>query len=113
MFVFVFVLLSNSIISAFAINGGDLVGLLDDTGGPVSTDPITFIQNAINWGVGLIALVAVVFLIIGGVKYITSSGDSKKVEEAQGTITNAVIGLVICFIAVFLVDQVIKIAGGW
>ncbi len=45
------------------------------------------------------ALVALVFLIIGGIKWITSGGDKAAVESARGTITAALIGLIIVFAA--------------
>lgn len=45
------------------------------------------------------ALVALVFLIIGGIKWITSGGDKTAVESARSTITSALIGLVVVFAA--------------
>lgn len=48
----------------------------------------------------LIVVVALVFffvLVIGGLKWITSGGDEKKVAAARSEITNALIGLVIVF----------------
>lgn len=45
------------------------------------------------------ALVALVFLIIGGIKWITSGGDKSAVESARNTITSALIGLLIVFAA--------------
>ena len=45
------------------------------------------------------ALVALIFLIIGGIKWITSGGDKAQVESARNTITSALIGLVVVFAA--------------
>ena len=45
------------------------------------------------------ALVALIFLIIGGIKWITSGGDKTAVEAARNTITSALIGLLIVFAA--------------
>jgi hypothetical protein len=45
------------------------------------------------------AVVALIFLIIGGIKWITSGGDKTAVEGARNTITAALIGLVIVFAA--------------
>jgi len=42
-------------------------------------------------------VVALVFLIIGAIKWITSGGDKTAVESARGTITSAIIGLVVVF----------------
>jgi len=45
------------------------------------------------------ALVAFIFLIIGGIRWITSGGDKEGTAKAQSTITAALIGLVIVFAA--------------
>ncbi len=45
------------------------------------------------------ALVSFVFLVIGGIKWITSGGDKEGTAKAQSTITAALIGLVIVFAA--------------
>lgn len=45
------------------------------------------------------ALVFFFMLIYGGIKYISSGGDKGQMESARGTITAALIGLVIVFAA--------------
>jgi len=45
------------------------------------------------------ALVAFIFLVYGGIKWITSSGDKEATAKAQGTLTAAIIGLAIVFAA--------------
>lgn len=50
----------------------------------------------------VLILVSVVFffiLVIGGLKWVTSGGDEKKVAAARSQITNALIGLAIVFAA--------------
>jgi hypothetical protein len=49
-------------------------------------------------------MVAVVFVIIGGVQYITSQGESENTKHARATIINALIGLVITIVAASLVN---------
>lgn len=44
-------------------------------------------------------LLALIFLIIGGIKWIMSGGDKAGTESAKGTITAALIGLIVVFIA--------------
>jgi len=39
--------------------------------------------------------IALIFIIVCGIKYMTSQGDQQKAEEARSCITNAVIGVVI------------------
>jgi hypothetical protein len=52
--------------------------------------------------------VAVVMIIIGGLKYITSGGDSGNVTGAKNTILYAIIGLVIVALAQFIVRFVLS-----
>lgn len=44
-------------------------------------------------------IVAVVMVMVGGYKYITSAGDSSKVQEAKKTIMWSLIGLVVIVLA--------------
>lgn len=63
------------------------------------------ITNTIIYIVGVIA---VIMLIIGGIKYVVSGGDAKKVTDAKNTVLYAIIGLVICFFAYAIVNFVIN-----
>ncbi len=49
-------------------------------------------------------VVAVVFVIYGAVQFIIGQGEPERIKHAQGTILNAVIGLVIAIIAAALVN---------
>lgn len=49
--------------------------------------------------IGVSGLVAVIFIVIGGVNYMTSGGDAGKLQKAKNTILYACIGLVICVLA--------------
>ena len=50
---------------------------------------------AMNVIMGVAVSLAVIFLGLGGIKYITAQGDAKAAEEARTMLTNAIIGLVI------------------
>lgn len=52
--------------------------------------------------------VAVLMIIIGGVRYVISNGDGSAVKDAKNTIMYAVIGLIIAIIAYAIVNFVIK-----
>jgi len=56
-------------------------------------------------------IIALFFLIYGGVRWITSGGDKAKVESARGTIIAAIIGLVIAFLAFFILSLVLSFFG--
>ena len=66
------------------------------------------IVDVLNWMIGAAAVICVVMLIVGGYLYMTAGGDEQKVGKATKTLTNAMIGLAICFIAVILVNFVLK-----
>ena len=59
------------------------------------------IGSFIGWLIGLIFIItSIIFffiLIFGGVKWITSGGDEKKVAAARASITSALVGLAIVF----------------
>ena len=65
-------------------------------------------QGILNAIIGVLALVAVVVMIVGGVSYMTSSGDAGKVKKAKDTILYGLIGLVICVLAFAIVNFVIS-----
>ena len=56
----------------------------------------------------LVGAVAVIFLIIGGLRYVVSNGDSKAVEGAKNTILYAIVGIVVAVISFALVQFVIS-----
>jgi len=66
---------------------------------------ITLIINLFSIVVGV---VAVIMIIIGGLKYITSSGDSNNITSAKNTILYAIIGLVVVALAQFIVKFVLN-----
>lgn len=68
---------------------------------------IPWVQGVLNTVILLAALVCVAVLIASGYSYITAAGDEQKIEKATKTLTFAIVGLVICFISVILVQFVL------
>jgi len=63
----------------------------------------------------LIGAIAVIMLIIGGIRYVVSGGDQGAVTAAKNTILYAIVGLIIAFLAYAAVDFVIgslSVGGG-
>jgi uncharacterized protein YacL len=56
-------------------------------------------------------LIALFFLIWGGIRWITSGGDKGKVEEARKHIVAAIIGLIVAFLAYFILQVVLGFFG--
>ena len=69
----------------------------------------TKITNTILYAVGIIS---VIMLIYGGLRYVISGGDSKKVTDAKNTIMYAIIGLIIAILSYAIVNFVINAIGG-
>ncbi len=65
---------------------------------------ITTVINVVSLVVGI---VAVVMIIVGGLKYITSGGESSNVSSAKNTIIYAIIGLIVVALAQFIVQFVL------
>jgi len=49
----------------------------------------------VNTAMGLLGAIAIIMLVVGGIKYTTSGGEAKAVEGARDTILYAVIGIVV------------------
>ena len=56
-------------------------------------------------------LIALAYLIWGGIRWITSGGDKQKVTEARQHIIAAIIGLVIAFLAFFILSLALSFFG--
>ncbi len=84
-----------------------------NTTGSGSEDLVGSVTGILNAIIGVLGLVCVVVMIIGGVNYMTSSGDAGKVKKAKDTILYGLIGLVVCVLAFAIVNFVIgNIIGG-
>ena len=57
---------------------------------------------------GILAVVAVLFVVIGALKFVTASGDPQEVAKARNTIIYAVVGLIIAISAEILVAFVLN-----
>lgn len=56
----------------------------------------------------IVGLISVIMLVYGGLRYILSGGDSKKVTDAKNTILYAIIGLIISLLAFAIVNFVLN-----
>jgi hypothetical protein len=54
-------------------------------------------------------LLALTYLIWGGIKWVLSGGDKAKVDAARGAIVAAIVGLVIVFLAYFIINIIVPI----
>lgn len=66
------------------------------------------VKTVINIMLWVIGIISVIMIIIGGIRYATSNGDSNSASGAKNTILYSVIGLVIAIFAYAIVDFVVK-----
>jgi hypothetical protein len=67
----------------------------------------TLIQQVINVLSAIVGIVAVIMIIVGGFRYITSGGSPDKVTSAKNTILYGIIGLIVVALAQIIVKFVI------
>jgi ABC-type phosphate transport system permease subunit len=71
-------------------------------GGDVGTAQ-NFVVVLLNWFLVIVAIIAFVYLVLQGLKYITSGGDAAKATEARNGIINAIIGIIVIVLAFFII----------
>jgi len=75
------------------------------SGGPTAHSVVKTIVNILSIIAGIIA---VIFIIIGGIKYITSSGEANNIKAAKDTIMYAIVGLIVVALAQVIVRFVLN-----
>ena len=66
-------------------------------------------SNVILLAYVVFTIVALFFLLWGGIRWITSSGDKTKVQAARNTLIYATIGLIIIFLSYFIINIITTI----
>jgi hypothetical protein len=64
-------------------------------------------KKIVNILLFIIGAIAVIMLIIGGIRYVTSGGDQNHVTAAKNTILYAIIGIVVAVLAFAVVNFVL------
>lgn len=71
----------------------------------LSGGDVAAILNIVYMVAGIVAVIAI---IVGGIRYVVSNGDAAGVKSAKNTILYAVAGLVVVIAAAAITDFVIK-----
>lgn len=66
------------------------------------------IKTIVNILLYILGAIAVVMIVIGGIRYTTSNGDSSAITSAKNTILYAVIGLIVAILAYSIVNFVLS-----
>ncbi len=74
-------------------------------GGPTFAESLRIIVNILLYVLGAIA---VIMIVIGGVRYTTANGEASSIKSAKDTILYAVIGLIVAIMAYAIVNFVVS-----
>lgn len=98
-------------VSAAACTGSAITcakqGYKDSGGSSNSGNLGGFIHKIVNILLYILGSVAVIVIVIGGIRYTISSGDQSQMTSAKNTILYAVVGLVIAVLAYAIVNFVL------
>lgn len=76
------------------------------------TTPSGVIVTVLNWVLILAGAIAVIYLVYGGLLYITAGGDAEKATKGRTALINAIIGIIIIALAIVIVTWVNSIIRG-
>lgn len=66
------------------------------------------IKDVVNLLLFVIGVIAVIMIVVGGIRYTTSNGDSGAIKSAKDTILYAIVGLVIALLSFAIVNFVLR-----
>ena len=96
---------SNQVCEGIGLANGTKGGCDEKSGGGKGV--MDLVAAAINILSIVVGVAAVIMVMIGGFKYVTAGGDSNAIGSAKTTITYALIGLIIAFMAQIIVHFVL------
>lgn len=70
-------------------------------------DASSMVRIIINTLLIVLGMIAVVMIVIGGIRYTTSNGDSSAIKGAKDTILYAVVGLIVAIMSYAIVNFVV------
>lgn len=88
----------------------EYLNAIPDTGGG-DYDLTAILTLGLNIAVGIGVAFATIFIVIGGIKYITSSGDPKAVDSARKTLTYSVFAFILVMFVFALRFLILKVIG--
>ena len=87
---------------ASEINSG-----VEAAGGGGAPDLGSQVVTIVNMMLFILGAIAVVMIVIGGIRFVTSNGDASGVKGAKDTIMYSVVGLVVALMAYAIVNFVL------
>lgn len=93
-----------------ACEGVGLTGTACNTPG-AGTKVSDVVVNVIKFITYVVGIVAVIMIMVGGFKFVTSAGDASKTASAKSTLIWALVGLMVVALAQFIINFVMGFAG--
>lgn len=79
---------------------------------PLGIDTVPLLANrVINGILGVVGAVALLYIVWGGVQWMTSQGNSDKIQKGKDTIVWGILGLVMIFSSYVIITFVMNILG--
>lgn len=94
--------------AVYAAPVGEAQKGVNQVGGSGQNNLPDLIQNVINILLFVIGAVAVIMIIVGGIRYVVSNGDQASITGAKNTILYAVVGLVVAIMAYAIVNFILN-----
>jgi hypothetical protein len=101
-------MLAHTIVSAV----GDLISAASEPSTPAVKSIPEVIDGLKLWIMGILAAVATLFLVIGGLRYMTAGGDPAQAEQAKGNFKAALAGYALAILAPVILQVLQGILGG-
>lgn len=102
-----------NIINLLASVGGEILPDVGAIPNPEKTgvadgNLLEYIQNIINWGLGLIGIIVFLLIVYAGFLYLTASGNQDQTKKAIAVLQNSVIGAIMIFFAFVLTNTIVS-----
>ncbi len=94
-----------------AIDGGakkKFEKTVNSTGGSEATALPALIKNTINILLYVAGVIAVVIIVVGSLRFVTSEGDAQAANKAKNSVVYALVGLVLAVLAYAIVNFVLN-----
>lgn len=85
------------------LGNNDKVGLL-------TCIPYLF-ENVVTAAFLFAGIIALIFIVLSGIKFLTSGGDPKQLEGAKNTLTYAILGFILILLSFAILNFISQIAG--
>ncbi len=79
--------------------------------GTVSSIPDAIIV-VIKYLLSIIGIITLIFIVISGIKYVTSSGNEEKIKSAKESFNSSVLGLMLALMAYVILEVIVGILNG-